>query len=83
MESRGKKIWAETVFEETMAETFLKLMNDIKSDSSMSMNPTPNNTNKTIHTEAQQSIITENQKQREKSFKAARGKKRFLPKKQE
>lgn len=69
LESRGKKIWAETVFEEIMAEIFLKLINDIKSDSSMSKNPTPNNTNKTIHTEAQQSITTENQKQREKSLK--------------
>lgn len=53
-------------------------MNDIKSDASISMNATPNNTNKAIHTEAQQSIIAENQKQREKSLKSPEEKRDFF-----
>lgn len=61
-----------------MAETFLKLMKDIKSDSSISMNPTQNNTNETVYIEAQQSIITENQKQRGKSLKHWRKKRDFF-----
>lgn len=44
-------------------------MKDIKSDSSIAMNPTQNNTNKIIRIQVQQSTITEYQKQREKSLK--------------
>lgn len=38
-----KRGWAEEIFKEIMVEPFLKSMKDIKSDSSISMNPTKNN----------------------------------------
>lgn len=38
-----KRGWAEETFKEIMVEPFLKSMKDIKSDSSISMNPTKNN----------------------------------------
>lgn len=60
-----------------MDETFLKLIKNIKSDSTIYMNPTENNTNKTVYTEAKQTIMAPNQKQREKSLK--HGRKKEIP----
>lgn len=63
------------ILQEIVAETFLKLMKEIKSDS-VSLNPTQNNTHTKTQSKAQQSITAENQKQ--KILKAARRRKKFL-----